>query len=32
MYASRGGVGSEGSLPLQFNDPHGIEIDAEGHS
>jgi sugar lactone lactonase YvrE len=25
-----GGVGSEGSLPLQFNDPHGIEIDAEG--
>ena len=25
-----GGIGSEGSLPLQFNDPHGIEIDAEG--
>jgi sugar lactone lactonase YvrE len=25
-----GGVGSEGSLPLQFNDPHGIEIDSEG--
>jgi sugar lactone lactonase YvrE len=22
-----GGIGSEGSLPLQFNDPHGIEID-----
>ena len=25
-----GGVGSEGSLPLQFNDPHDIAIDAEG--
>ena len=25
-----GGVGSEGSLPLQFNDPHAIEIDREG--
>jgi sugar lactone lactonase YvrE len=25
-----GGIGSEGSLPLQFNDPHGIEIDSEG--
>jgi sugar lactone lactonase YvrE len=25
-----GGVGSEGSLPLQFNDPHGIEIDSDG--
>ena len=25
-----GGVGSEGSLPLQFNDPHGIAIDSEG--
>ena len=25
-----GGVGSEGSLPLQFNDPHDIEIDGEG--
>ena len=24
-----GGIGSEGSLPLQFNDPHGIEIDDE---
>jgi len=25
-----GGVGSEGSLPLQFNDPHDLETDAEG--
>lgn len=25
-----GGVGSEGSLPLQFNDPHAIDIDTEG--
>ena len=25
-----GGIGSEGNLPLQFDDPHGIEIDAEG--
>ena len=25
-----GGVGSEGSGPLQFNDPHGIAIDADG--
>jgi len=25
-----GGVGSEGSLPLQFNDPHDIQIDADG--
>src|SRR5438874_9278187 len=25
-----GGVGSEGSLPLQFNDPHDLAIDAEG--
>jgi sugar lactone lactonase YvrE len=25
-----GGIGSEGSLPLQFNDPHGIEIDDQG--
>ena len=25
-----GGIGSEGSLPLQFNDPHAIDIDAEG--
>jgi DNA-binding beta-propeller fold protein YncE len=25
-----GGVGSEGSLPLQFNDPHDIAIDGEG--
>src|SRR5258708_89431 len=24
-----GGVGSEGSLPLQFNDPHDIAIDSE---
>lgn len=25
-----GGVGSEGFLPLQFNDPHDLAIDAEG--
>jgi DNA-binding beta-propeller fold protein YncE len=25
-----GGVGSEGALPLQFNDPHDIAIDKEG--
>ena len=25
-----GGIGSEGSLPLQFNDPHDIAIDSEG--
>ena len=25
-----GGVGSEGFLPLQFNDPHDIAIDGEG--
>jgi sugar lactone lactonase YvrE len=25
-----GGVGSEGALPLQFNDPHDLETDAEG--
>jgi sugar lactone lactonase YvrE len=25
-----GGVGSEGSLPLQFDDPHDIQIDREG--
>ena len=25
-----GGIGSEGHGPLQFNDPHGIDIDAEG--
>jgi DNA-binding beta-propeller fold protein YncE len=25
-----GGIGSEGSLPLQFSDPHDIETDAEG--
>jgi sugar lactone lactonase YvrE len=25
-----GGIGSEGSGPLQFNDPHGIDIDSEG--
>lgn len=25
-----GGVGSEGSLPLQFNDPHDLQRDAEG--
>src|SRR6187397_502959 len=24
-----GGIGSEGSLPLQFNDPHGIAIDSD---
>lgn len=24
-----GGIGSEGSLPLQFDDPHGIDIDAQ---
>jgi secreted PhoX family phosphatase len=25
-----GGIGSEGSLPMQFNDPHDIETDSEG--
>ena len=30
MKAWGGGVGSEGSGPLQFNDPHGIDIDSEG--
>jgi sugar lactone lactonase YvrE len=25
-----GGIGSEGSLPLQFNDPHDLQTDAEG--
>ena len=25
-----GGIGSEGSLPLQFNDPHDLQRDAEG--
>lgn len=25
-----GGIGSEGSLPLQFNDPHDLKTDAEG--
>jgi DNA-binding beta-propeller fold protein YncE len=25
-----GGIGSEGSLPLQFNDPHDLAIDSEG--
>jgi streptogramin lyase len=28
--AWRGGIGSEGHGPLQFNDPHGIYIDADG--
>lgn len=26
-----GGVGSEGSLPLQFDDPNGIDIDTDGN-
>lgn len=25
-----GGIGSEGSLPLEFNDPHDLKIDAQG--
>jgi sugar lactone lactonase YvrE len=25
-----GGIGSEGSLPLQFNDPHDLQTDSEG--
>ncbi len=25
-----GGIGSEGHGPLQFNDPHGIDIDSDG--
>jgi sugar lactone lactonase YvrE len=26
-----GGIGSEGHGPLQFNDPHGIDIDSDGN-
>ena len=26
-----GGIGSEGHGPLEFNDPHGIDIDADGN-
>src|SRR5439155_1592562 len=25
-----GGIGSEGNLPLQFNDPHDLQTDSEG--